>query len=755
VTQKNLPRIISPNLGCPLILSLPQMEKDGITVILGLPSKDSHWDKLHIHAVPSYEKEGTDFALELSNPRELTDARLPQSFSDVLETRLLISSTLSQGIFEGQARFWSFRLRAKAPLNQSCYRTAGGTVRNTLYDLTLSLGNGVCHIAPHALCLRPESLEVRFIHLTDLHVATRNDIWEKEVNCTVVPGEESPPFQYNNFNTCLRRFIAAANGRADQGELDLVLMLGDLVDFVNQGLSTANTHDNNWRLFFRMIVGDEEETARGNPGLRVPIFTTLGNHDWRPNPYPPEANPKIFGLPPQAAEKLDFLYADTDEAVGKKISDIHKRLISKGSPILDKGWWGTTLSSLLTSLEVNFEKAATRLLAVWTQLAEQTGKYLIYYFIACGALSVGITGSQEGAPALLNTTARDLLPKSWQSHPVIGLIVLLVAVGLIAGLFAASQGWVRAWLREKIISLASIECGVDGLVDYFLTINPYFNYAVRLQDCYFLILDTGHDVLTAQSFWDEGGKKIEKISIRDNIIGGSPDTMGFYQPNEYYPYSQVAWIEEVLACIQRSYGKQLAESPRRCRIIVGLHTPVINLSTSERGRADQELEHAGPLGVLMEKSKWPSGYEIRFGTVNHFLSEFFYLCLGYREVEREALSGPGVDIVLSGHAHWRMECKLMRPGRESGVVSFTPPSTRLDDWEPWVFYGNYAAQVEAGSMRDQPGHWWGPIILQTGACGPPSDNSPHTPNFRYIVVDAQQNIRNLKQISLRPSPSRE
>ena len=54
---------------------------------------------------------------------------------------------------------------------------------------------------------------------------------------------------------------------------------------------------------------------------------------------------------------------------------------------------------------------------------------------------------------------------------------------------------------------------------------PYFHYAFRLENCYFLVPDTGHDCLTAQSFWDDGGKKVYRIRVRDNILGGSPDTM--------------------------------------------------------------------------------------------------------------------------------------------------------------------------------------------------------------------------------------
>lgn len=92
-----------------------------------------------------------------------------------------------------------------------------------------------------------------------------------------------------------------------------------------------------------------------------------------------------------------------------------------------------------------------------------------------------------------------------------------------------------------------------------------------------LVLDKGHDCLTAQSFWDDGGKKIYRLRVRHNILGGSPDTMGFYPPNENYPYSQIAWLERVLASIQHEHHQD-AGAICKCRVFVGLHAPPANLS---------------------------------------------------------------------------------------------------------------------------------------------------------------------------------
>jgi hypothetical protein len=244
--------------------------------------------------------------------------------------------------------------------------------------------------------------------------------------------------------------------------------------------------------------------------------------------------------------------------------------------------------------------------------------------------------------------------------------------------------------------------------------------------CYFLLLDTGHDCLIAQSFWDNGGKKIASISIRHNMVGGSPDTMAFYPPNEFYPYGQIEWLEAVLSCIRRTHG---AGADRGCRIVVGVHSPPANLSRKDWIKAHRELT-SSKAPVLMDRKT----YDVRYGTINHFLSQFYYLCLGYRETDRERRSGPGVDVVLAGHAHWNIEFRLGKP--ESAGAN----------WTPDLHYGDFSSAVEDGAGA--PGEFWGPLLLQTGACGPPSETAPKTPNYRYITVDADLRVRNLRPAHL-------
>jgi Calcineurin-like phosphoesterase len=130
-----------------------------------------------------------------------------------------------------------------------------------------------------------EQPEVRFVHLTDWHIASRNDLWNTEIPSIIDGGTGSEDQGFVNFNEHLRKFIRWANTAADAGELDFVWALGDLVDFVHIGLVTREPTDNNWSTLIDMFISCPHERERGNEGLRVPLFTTPGNHDWRA--YPP------------------------------------------------------------------------------------------------------------------------------------------------------------------------------------------------------------------------------------------------------------------------------------------------------------------------------------------------------------------------------------------------------------------------------------------------------------------------------------
>ena len=63
----------------------------------------------------------------------------------------------------------------------------------------------------------------------------------------------------------------------------------------------------------------------------------------------------------------------------------------------------------------------------------------------------------------------------------------------VSGLINWVIGLVKWLVRWKSPDLMALEAGWPALRDYFLNLNPYFNYAFRVDKNYFLILDTGFD----------------------------------------------------------------------------------------------------------------------------------------------------------------------------------------------------------------------------------------------------------------------
>ena len=242
------------------------------------------------------------------------------------------------------------------------------------------------------------------------------------------------------------------------------------------------------------------------------------------------------------------------------------------------------------------------------------------------------------------------------------MLVMPILMGILTG-------FIKKSVRKRIIDLLAIEAGWQVLQDYFLTINPYFNYAFCVGPNYFLILDTGHDCLRAQYLWDDGDKKLGPLSIHDNTIGQSPDSMAFYDINEYYPYSQITWIDRLMQLITREARK----GNQPVRIFICLHAPPASLSKEKR-KGLRKRPRINPKGCCWRRNC----YNIRYGTINHYLSQFFHLCLGRIERDPELPRYLPVDMVLAGHAHWKLEFRLAWDQKKK-------------DW--MVYFGDFTGEI--------------------------------------------------------------
>ena len=692
--ETQFPRILSPNLGCPIIVSPEDLKTKGLDIVMAEQEGGSS-DRFLLLAHPSYSGEGKEFVLELMGREELTEGTLPSIFERIEETRFLISTALRSWVFGGQARFFRYQTKLTSSIADEGLRRVGNQPRPTLYDLLLKRNGQFASTAFHALCLRPAEERLRFIHLTDLHVALRNDLYEADLRDTVwySDPQQAAHTQFNNFNENLRRFIRYANGLVDRGELDFVLILGDLVDFLRHGFSDREDFgDNNCRVFRDLILGagNERERPAPNVGLKVPILTSTGNHDWRSFPYDPALRSTVFGIDKKVAKQLDLFWADEQEEITRKVETFYGNLVRAGSPISNQTRLGWLINVGLHRLE----------------------KWQVQLLTPLGASVV--TGFLAKIPGVGEFLAGILGPY----YPLLASLIALVLVPIVGGTLSGVIKW---FVRKSVMDLVAIEAGWQALKDYFLTINPYFNYAFSLGRNYFLVLDTGHDCLRAQYLWDDGDKKLGPLSIGGNMIGGSPDTMAFYDINEYYPYSQISWIDRVMQLIKR----ETKEGDHPARILIGLHAPPTNLSLKERQKADQ-LARNHPQGVLLPEGK----VDIRYGTLNHYLSQFLHLCLGRIEQEPNSKRYPTVDVVLSGHAHWKIEFRL-----------------GWDDLrkKPLVYYGDFTGNtVRSGKTFEE----MRPLLLQTPACGPREEYSPEPPYFRRIEIDARGNITTAEVLAL-------
>lgn len=159
---------------------------------------------------------------------------------------------------------------------------------------------------PHAVYVHEslsQSNEFTILHITDTHIARRND-QIPEILCQVRNESECKTLasRYINFNDNLRAFIKLANARVRAGEKIIVVLTGDITDYYFDGWwdgkficgqgdfakdrrEDATGHSwrySNFNKFYEIILGLD---GKGEE-LLCPIFTVLGNHDYLANEVP-------------------------------------------------------------------------------------------------------------------------------------------------------------------------------------------------------------------------------------------------------------------------------------------------------------------------------------------------------------------------------------------------------------------------------------------------------------------------------------
>ncbi|MEJ2248481.1 MAG: metallophosphoesterase, partial [Candidatus Lokiarchaeota archaeon] len=165
--------------------------------------------------------------------------------------------------------------------------------------------------------------DFNFIHVTDFHVARRNDfiayflklktlyrVRKQGRNFNELTYSEKLTLDRNykfqqgiqeerlddfrhgklNFNFDLRLFIKYVNEVAKTGKLDFIIITGDLIDFIEIAYGN-NKYENNFHVLLDILLGKNNKTKFTDTELlnltelNVPIFTLVGNHDYRKGHY--------------------------------------------------------------------------------------------------------------------------------------------------------------------------------------------------------------------------------------------------------------------------------------------------------------------------------------------------------------------------------------------------------------------------------------------------------------------------------------
>lgn len=138
----------------------------------------------------------------------------------------------------------------------------------------------------HPLFVRKEKTDrLPIAQITDLHVNVRANVYEVNLK------NAKANIDYNNWN---KSFVKGYEQAKKSSKI--ILLTGDLIDFGrgHWGLTATDKlgddrlyHvDRNWFLLYYLLASGDS--------YQQPVFTILGNHDWRLNPYPPFA---IAGAP--------------------------------------------------------------------------------------------------------------------------------------------------------------------------------------------------------------------------------------------------------------------------------------------------------------------------------------------------------------------------------------------------------------------------------------------------------------------------
>ena len=191
-----------------------------------------------------------------------------------------------------------------------------------LYDLVCkNESNSFYNLSPHCIFARKNWENFGLLHTTDIHVSKRIDGFKTKLenakskfsgHTQIIDPAIS---EINNWNNGFRDLIRYANAMYKKGVVDGVLATGDLVDYLFESGDNLNA-GGNFKFFRDILTGKSPypEKEHNHEELLVPIFTSLGNHDYRIKPYQLYQRIGIPGLPDVDIKQYGTFNLSKDEA---------------------------------------------------------------------------------------------------------------------------------------------------------------------------------------------------------------------------------------------------------------------------------------------------------------------------------------------------------------------------------------------------------------------------------------------------------
>jgi len=236
--------IVSPKIGCPYII-----KKTHITI---------YWASKRLAQVNNVSliDNGTELALSILSVKRI-------KWSQVKELKSYIR-------YNSEQKFL-YRIKAELPAVLK---------ENKIFDLKVQN-----HIEYNSVYNPKFGKNLKIAHITDTHVAKRWDelqeaivskmnVGNKRLN-SILRDTKSFLENYINPNNSFRSFIKQANKLHREGDLDIIMLTGDIVDYAYE-----DDGFNNFQFFIDLILGNAHSDK-----LQVPVFTVIGNHDHRSKCY--------------------------------------------------------------------------------------------------------------------------------------------------------------------------------------------------------------------------------------------------------------------------------------------------------------------------------------------------------------------------------------------------------------------------------------------------------------------------------------